>query len=216
MNLTRKMGNFPGRGGKIMRAIIISESLVIRRGVAQILSEEECIESVDEGYMCRDIKKGDYDLVIFDLNRNTKQYIDCIKEIKQSSDAKIMILDFYEDTRLFAKCMKLGVDSYILANIEGEGIKYAAKLLSKGKKYFDSDLVENYMKKDNLEEIKELTKREKEILICISKGRTNHEIANELHITEHTVKKHTSNIFEKLNLRDRTHAALYVHEKGVI
>ena len=216
MNLTRKMGNFPGRGGKIMRAIIISESLVIRRGVAQILSEEEYIECIDEGYMCKDIKNKQYDLVIFDLNRNTKQYIDCIKEIKQSSDAKIMILDFYEDTRLFAKCMKLGVDSYILANIEGEGIKYAAKLLSKGKKYFDSDLVENYMKKDNLEEIKELTRREKEILICISKGRTNHEIADELHITEHTVKKHTSNIFEKLNLRDRTHAALYVHEKGVI
>lgn len=199
-----------------MKGIIISESLVIRKGVSQILSSEDSIESLDEGYMCTDIKKNKYDLVIFDLNRNTKQYIDCIKDIKQNSDAKVMILDFYEDTRLFAKCMKLGVDSYILANIEGEGIKYAAKLLSKGKKYFDSDLVENYMKKDNLEEIKELTKREKEILICISKGKSNHEIADDLCITEHTVKKHTSNIFEKLNLRDRTHAALYVHERGII
>ena len=112
--------------------------------------------------------------------------------------------------------MKLGIDSYILANIDGEGIKYAVRLLSKGRKYFDSDLVENYMEKDNLEEIKELTKREKEILICISKGKTNYEIANDLCITEHTVKKHTSNIFEKLKLRDRTHAALYVHEKGII
>ncbi|MEG1411263.1 response regulator transcription factor [Clostridium sp.] len=199
-----------------MNGIIISESLVIRKGVAEILSTEESVASLDEGYMCRDIEKGKYDLVIFDLNKNTRQYLDCIKNVKQFTKAKIMILDFYEDTRLFSKCMKLGVDSYILANIEGEGIKYAAKLLSKGKKYFDSDLVENYMRKDNLEEIKELTRREKEILICISKGRTNHEISDELHITEHTVKKHTSNIFEKLNLRDRTHAALYVHERGII
>lgn len=199
-----------------MKGIIISESLVIRKGVVEILSNEDVIESLDEGYMCRDIKKGKYDLVIFDLSKNTKQYIDCIREIKETSDAKIMILDFYEDKRLFSKCMKIGVDSYILANIEGEGIRYAANLLSKGKKYFDSDLVDNYMKKDSLEEIRELTKREKEILICISQGRTNHEIADELHITEHTVKKHTSNIFEKLNLRDRTHAALYVHEKGII
>lgn len=199
-----------------MNGIIISESLVIRKGVAEILSTEESVASLDEGYMCRDIEKGNYDLVIFDLNKNTRQYLDCIKNVKQFTKAKIMILDFYEDTRLFSKCMKLGVDSYILANIEGEGIKYAAKLLSKGKKYFDSDLVENYMRKDNLEEIKELTRREKEILICISKGRTNHEISDELHITEHTVKKHTSNIFEKLNLRDRTHAALYVHERGII
>ena len=199
-----------------MRGIVISESLVIRKGVSEILSNEESIESLDEGYMCKDINKDLHDLVIFDLNRNTKHYIDCINDIKQNSDAKVMILDFYEDTRLFSKCMKIGVDSYILANIGGEEIKYAAKLLSRGKKYFDSDLVENYMKKGNLEEIKELTRREKEILICISKGKTNHEIAQDLCITEHTVKKHTSNIFEKLHLRDRTHAALYVHEKGII
>lgn len=199
-----------------MRGIIISESLVIRKGVAEILSNEECIDFLDEEYMCKDIHNSNYDLVIFDLNKNTRQYIDCIREVKEHSNAKVMVLDFYEDTRLFSKCMKLGIDSYILANIDGEGIKYAVRLLSKGKKYFDSDLVENYMKKDNLEEIKELTKREKEILICISKGKTNHEIANDLCITEHTVKKHTSNIFEKLKLRDRTHAALYVHEKGII
>ena len=199
-----------------MKGIIISESLVIRKGIVEILSDDEAIEFLDEGYMCRDIKRQDYDLVIFDLNKNTTQYLDCIKEIKKYKNAKIMVLDFYEDARLFSKCMKLGIDSYILANIEGEGIKHAVKLLSKGKKYFDSDLVENYMRKDNLEEIKELTRREKEILICISKGKTNHEIANDLCITEHTVKKHTSNIFEKLKLRDRTHAALYVHEKGII
>jgi len=199
-----------------MKGIIISESLVIRKGVAEILQSEESIKSLDEGYMCSDVDNDEYDLIIFDLNKNTMQYMDKIKEIKESSDKKVMVLDFYEDVRLFSRCMKAGVDSYILANIEGEGIKYAANLLSKGKKYFDSDLVENYMKKDNLEEIKELTKREKEILICISKGKSNNEIAKELCITEHTVKKHTSNIFEKLNLRDRTHAALYVHERGII
>lgn len=199
-----------------MRGIIISESLVIRKGVSQILEDEDVVESLNEGYMCRDIKKGKYDLVIFDLNRKTKDYLNCIKEVKEKTNAKVMILDFYEDTRLFSKCMKIGVDSYILANIEGESIKYAVKLLAKGKKYFDSDLVENYMRKDNFNEIKELTKREKEILLCISKGKSNQEIATDLCITEHTVKKHTSNIFEKLKLRDRTHAALYVHEIGIV
>lgn len=203
-------------GGKIMRGIIISESLVIRKGVSQILEDEDVVEYLNEGYMFRDINKEKYDLVIFDLNRKTKEYLNCIKEVKEKTNAKVMILDFYEDTSLFSNCMKIGVDSYILANIEGESIKYAVKLLAKGKKYFDSDLVENYMRKDNLNEIKELTKREKEILICISKGKSNHEIATDLCITEHTVKKHTSNIFEKLNLRDRTHAALYVHKIGIV
>ena len=199
-----------------MRGVIISESLVIRKGVAEILSNEEYIDFLDEEYRCKDVHNCNYDLVIFDLNKNTNQYIDSIKEIKEHSNAKIMVLDFYEDKKLFSKCMNLGVDSYILANIDGEGIKYAVRLLSKGKKYFDSDLVENYMKKDNTEEVKDLTKREREILMYISRGKTNNEIANDLCITEHTVKKHTSNIFEKLKLRDRTHAALYVHEKGII
>ncbi len=144
-----------------MRGIVISESLVIRKGVAEILSNEECIDFLDEEYMCKDIHNGDYDLVIFGINKNTRQYIDYIREVKEHSNAKVMVLDFYEDTRLFSKCMKLGIDSYILANIDGEGIKYAVRLLSKGRKYFDSDLVENYMKKDNLEEIKELTKEKK-------------------------------------------------------
>ncbi|MEG2618871.1 MAG: response regulator transcription factor [Bacilli bacterium] len=199
-----------------MKGIVISECLVIKKGVKKILSSEPSVESLDEGDMFRDIQKGNYDLVIFDLNKSTMQYLDCIRELKENYHVKIMILDFYEDARLFSKCMELGVDSYILANIEGEGIKYAARLLSKGKKYFDLYLVENYMKKDNLEDRKELTKREKEILICISRGRSNHEISEELHITEHTVKKHASNIFEKLSLRDRIHAALYVHKSGIM
>ena len=152
-----------------MRGIVISESLVIRKGVAEILSNEECIDFLDEEYMCKDIHNGNYDLVIFDLNKNTRQYIDSIKEVKEHSNAKVMVLDFYEDTRLFSKCMKLGIDSYILANIDGEGIKYAVRLLSKGRKYFDSDLVENYMKKDNLEEIKKSYKRKRDIDMYIKR-----------------------------------------------
>lgn len=66
-----------------MKGIIISESLVIRKGVAQILEEEDTVKSLNEGYMCKDINKGKYDLVIFDLNKNRKEYLNCIKEVKQ-------------------------------------------------------------------------------------------------------------------------------------
>ena len=97
-----------------MKGIIISESLVIRKGVAEILQNEPSIEHLDEGYMCSDIDNDEYDLIIFDLNRNTMQYMDTIKEIKENSDKKVMVLDFYEDVRIFSKCMKVGVDSILL------------------------------------------------------------------------------------------------------
>ena len=119
-----------------MKGIIISESLVIRKGVIGILSDEKVIESMDEGHVYADVKNGDYDLVIFDLNKNTKRYLEGIKELKESGKSSVMVLDFYEDARMFSKCMKIGVDSYILANIEGESISYAVGLLSRGKKYF--------------------------------------------------------------------------------
>ena len=59
-------------------------------------------------------------------------------------------------------------------------------------------------------------KREREILICIAQGKSNIEISKELYITEHTVKKHTSNIFSKLNLKDRMQAALYAYNNEII
>ena len=80
-------------------------------------------------------------------------------------------------------------------------------------------MVENKeMKSNNLivVNMEELTKREREILICIAQGKSNIEISKELYITEHTVKKHTSNIFSKLNLKDRIQAALYAYNNGLI
>lgn len=199
-----------------MRVNIISESLIIRKGIISILSEEECISSIKDSYIFKDVYNDEYDLIILDLNKNNNHYLNDIERIKQDTKTKIIILDFYEDRSLFSQCMKIGVDGYILANIDSEGISYAAKQISRGKKYFDADLIENYLSKSGQEYIEELTKREQEILVCIAKGKSNLEISKELYITEHTVKKHTSNIFTKLNVKDRMQAALFAYDRGIV
>ncbi len=199
-----------------MQVIVISESLIIRKGIVGILANEECISSIKDSHIFSDVYKSDYDLILIDLNKNNKHYTKEIQKLKETTDTKVMILDFYEDKGLFANCMKLGVEGYILANIDSEDIAYAVKQLCKGKKYYDADLIENYLSKGSTEYIEELTRREYEILVCIARGRSNLEIAKELFITEHTVKKHTSNIFAKLNLKDRMQAALYAYDKGIV
>ncbi|WP_261914323.1 response regulator transcription factor [Paraclostridium bifermentans] len=160
--------------------------------------------------------KKNYDLIILDLKKTNEGYINDLKNIKLTTNTKVMILDFYEDRSLFAKSMKIGIDGYILANIDSEDIGYAVKQISKGKKYYDSDLIETYISRGESECIETLTKREQEILVCIAKGKTNIEISKELYITEHTVKKHTSNIFSKLNLKDRMQAAIYAYNRGIV
>ncbi|WP_270942362.1 response regulator transcription factor [Romboutsia lituseburensis] len=199
-----------------MQVIVISESLIIRRGIVQILSGEKYISSIKESHLYTDIYKEDYDLILIDLNKNNKQYLYDLEHLKKTTNTKVMVLDFYEDRTLFSKCMKSGIDGYILANIDSEDIGYAVKQLYRGKKYYDAELIENYIFKGENEDIEELTKREQEVLIYIAKGKTNIEISKELYITEHTVKKHTSNIFAKLNLKDRMQAALYAYNKGIV
>ena len=199
-----------------MQVIVISESLIIRKGIVGILEEEDCINGINHSHLYTDIYKENYDLVLIDLNKNNKQHLFDIQELKLKTNTKVMVLDFYEDSSLFAQCMKSGIDGYILANIDSEDIGYAVKQISKGKKYYDADLIENYMSKGSYEYIEELTKRELEILKCIAKGKSNLEISKELFITEHTVKKHTSNIFAKLKLKDRMQAALYAYDRGIV
>ena len=196
-----------------MKVIVISESLIIRKGIVEILSKENYVDTIKESHRYTDIYNGEYDLLVIDLNKNNKQYLHDIEKLKKEKNIKVMVLDFYEDRVLFSK---IGIDGYILANIDSEDIGYAVKQLSKDKKYYDAELIESYISKDENECMGDLTKREREILICIAQGKSNIEISKELYITEHTVKKHTSNIFSKLNLKDRIQAALYAYNNGLI
>lgn len=199
-----------------MNVIVFSESLIIRKGIVQILSGNSCVSKITETHIYKDVYKNEYDLVIVDLNKNNKHYLAKEDDFRKTNNAKVMVLDFYEDRSLFSSCMKAGVDGYILANIDSEDIGYAVKQIYRGKKYYDADLIENYISKGETESISELTRREQEILVCIAKGKSNIEISKELYITEHTVKKHTSNIFAKLNLKDRMQAALYAYDNGIV
>ena len=107
-----------------MQVIVISESLIIRKGIVEILSKESCVDTIKESHRYTDIYKDEYDLLVIDLNKNNKQYLHDIEKLKKEKNIKVMVLDFYEDRVLFSKCMKIGIDGYILANIESEDIAY--------------------------------------------------------------------------------------------
>ena len=88
-------------GGISMKVIVISESLIIRKGIVEILSKENYVDTIKESHRYTDIYNGEYDLLVIDLNKNNKQYLHNIEKLKKEKNIKVMVLDFYEDRVLF-------------------------------------------------------------------------------------------------------------------
>lgn len=194
-----------------MNILVVSSSLIIRSGLINILDGESIVSSIVQ---CNTYEKLDLegiDTIITDTNNGNIKYLNFLKNIKDKKNIKIMILDFKEDKSIFGKAIELGFDAYILPNIDSESIPWALNQIQKGKKYHDVELLDTIVQGHNsTATFKDLTAREKEITMLVSKGKSNLEIANELCISTNTVKKHISNILSKLSLKDRIQITLYV------
>ena len=105
--------------------------------------------------------------------------------------------------------MHYGIEGYITNTIEKDEFIFLLKKIISGKKIYETNLIENLVNNSLENKLDKLSKREKEVLDEISKGLNNKEISDNLFITESTVKKHVSNIFVKLNIKNRQEAIIY-------
>jgi DNA-binding NarL/FixJ family response regulator len=119
------------------------------------------------------------------------------------------------------KAIEIGVDGYILKDTESSELKRAIISIFNGETYIQPNLIpamNNRLINRDIDEIriKSLTKREMEVLITVANGMSNKEIAANLHISERTVKNHISNIFKKIDVSDRTQAAVFAIKNNLI
>lgn len=206
-----------------MKIIVISNYDVIREGIVSIIAKHDNIsiqfigETIKESMLM--IRREMADVVMLDTNNDSEAELNLLDEIRALGiNTKFIILDFCGNNKLFVKALKCGVQGYISGRSSEEEIIYAIDQVSRGKKYFDSCFVD-YMVNENSyipNRLELLTSREREILSQIAKGLSNRKISEEFSITEHTVKKHINHIFDKLDIRDRTEAALYANKYGMV
>jgi len=117
----------------------------------------------------------------------------------------------------FKKADDAGAYGYVLKEALPEELLYAISLVNKGRKYYDPGIIGKMMSPSSQDDwLDELTPREKDVLLALGQGMCNKEIAKKLYITEYTVKKHVSQILAKLDMTDRTQAALYAQAKGLV
>ena len=148
--------------------------------------------------------------------------IEVLKKMKEEDKlVKILLFTAYEKTDFLLQAFDLGVDGYILKKSNSKELKKAINIIISGDSYIQPSLLpllNSRLISRNLEQkkIKLLTKREMEILIQVAGGMFNKEIAINLNISERTVKNHLSNIFKKIDVSDRTQAAVFAIRNNIV
>ena len=179
------------------------------------------------------IKKYQPDIVLLDMNMPERDGLQGIFEIsKLGLDTKVLALSGYDDADLIFRAMKIGAKGYVLKTMASAQLIYAIEEVLNGKiylpialssrffEYFQKSFKEETEKKESTVEeenlLDYLTQREEEVLELLTQGITYKGVANKLFISETTVKTHVNNIFQKLQVNDRTQAVLYAINNGFL
>lgn len=209
-----------------IRVMIADDHALMREGIRQLLEFDGSIEVVEEasdGEECLNkIEAAEPDVLLLDINMPNKNGIDVLQTIRDKNmDIKVLILTVHNEVEYLLKAVDIGVDGYLLKDTDFYELKKAIIGVLQGESYIqpslipalNSRLVARDVDKDKIDS---LTKRELEVLIEVANGMFNKEIATSLNISERTVKNHISNIFKKLEVADRTQAAVFAIRNDII
>lgn len=209
-----------------INVMIVDDHSLIREGLKQLLEFDGTIKVVGEasnGIECLEkIIICNPDVLLLDINMPEMNGIEVLKKMKaDGTQIKVLILTVHNEMDYLMKAVDIGVDGYILKDSESSELKKAIRAVKDGENYIqpslipalNSQLVNRDFDKDL---ISSLTNRELEVLVQVANGMFNKEIATNLNISERTVKNHISNIFKKIDVSDRTQAAVFAIKNNII
>lgn len=200
--------------------IIADDHMMIREGLKQLLELDgtmKVIAEANDGEECLNLlnKKIHPDILLLDINMPKKNGIELLEYIKQNKiPVKVLILTVHNEVEYLLKAVDIGIDGYLLKDSSYDELKEAIDVVISGNTYIQPSLLPalNESMEDyalDKEKIECLTKRELDVLRLISEGCSNKKISDELTISERTVKNHISHIFRKIDVEDRTQAAVF-------
>lgn len=209
-----------------IRIMIADDHNLLREGLKQLLEFDgsmEIIAEASDGIECLEILNNvNPDILLLDINMPLKNGIEVLEELKVSKpDLKILILTVHGEVEYLIKAIDIGADGYIMKDSESSELKKAINEILSGEKYIQPSLIpmlNNKLANRDIDKDKlnSLTNRELEVLVQVANGMFNKEIAINLNISERTVKNHISNIFKKIDVSDRTQAAVFAIKNNLV
>lgn len=212
------------------RVLLIDDNAEHLRGVKELITLEssyDVVATTTSANMGINLaKKYRPDVILMDVNMPEKDGLQAIQELERLDlGVKAIALSAYDDADLIFRAMKLGAKGYILKTMASAQLIYAIDEVISGKIYLPTTLTSRFFEyfqnsfKEETESTEEnlltyLTAREEEVLDLLTQGNNYKGIAGKLFISETTVKTHVNNIFQKLQVNDRTQAVLYALNNG--
>jgi len=211
-----------------IRILIADDHSMVRQGLKQILELEEDISVIalatNGNEAVKLAKEHRPDIILMDINMPGTNGLQAIGELKlEKFPSKIIVLTIHEDREYLFKTLQMGAEGYVLKDAEPSVLIDAIRNVFRGQSFIQSNMTKELVREFNRVTLHEkgkheensLTPREIEVLQLIAEGMINKEIAKQLYISEKTVKNHVSNIFKKLNVSDRTQAAIYAFKNNI-
>ncbi len=207
-----------------IKVVLVDDHDVVRRGIKTYLMTEEDIEVIGEASSGNEgaemVLSLNPDVVLMDLIMENGTGIEATEQIiSKKPEAKIIILTSYYDEEQVIPALEAGAFSYMLKTSSADEIVTAIRKAVMGENVIEqraAGAMMNRLRTPAKTLHDDLTQRELEVLICIGNGLTNQEISDKLFIGIKTVKTHVSNILSKLEVQDRTQAAVYAHRQGLM
>ncbi len=203
---------------KQIRVLLIEDHFLARMALHSVLSANAQIDIVGEAAdgetgmaLYRELLP---DVAVLDLRLPRLSGFEVIVQLrKQFANARIIVLSNYQGSEDIYRAVRSGAMGYLTKDSTGEELINAILNVSRGLRYLPQAAVSRLA--ERMPSV-ELTPRETEVLVCVTRGLSNREIANELNIAEKTVRIHVSAVLEKMGARDRTQATIYALQRGLV
>jgi DNA-binding NarL/FixJ family response regulator len=207
-----------------IKVLLVDDHQVVRRGLRTFLEVQDDIEVVGEAAdgaegvaRAEELKP---DIVLMDIKMPGMDGIDALRKLRELDNrARVLIVTSFTEQRTVIPALRAGAAGYVYKDVDPDALAGAIRSVHAGHILLQPEVADALLSQDEANSGQgrggSLTEREREVLGLIADGRSNREIARALVLSEKTVKTHVSNILMKLDLADRTQAALWAVRHGV-
>lgn len=209
-----------------IKIMITDDHSMIREGLKSLLELDGDIKVIAEAVDGQDcltkLETIHPDVLLLDINMPVMNGLEVLKNLKlRNNKVKVLILTVHNEVEYLLKAIEIGVNGYVLKDSESALLKKAILSIANGENFIQPNLIpalnaKMIEKSEDSLKLHNLTGREIEVLKLLALGMYNKEVAESLEISERTVKNHVSNIFKKLDVTDRTQAAVFAIRNGLV